>query len=163
MHALRLVGAMVVCFLVVLASGCGRGGGKQNPVVAEGVLTWEDGKPVAEATLVFLPDDSRGQQASGLTGKDGSFTLTTYNQDDGAVPGDYKIIITKSVQMKEVPKGEKGEELVKRMKEYFEKSQEAKAKKGLVPEIYVHPKTSPLKWRVEAGGSRIQLKLKILE
>jgi len=159
MHALRLVGAMVVCFLVVLASGCGRGGGKLNPVVAEGVLTWEDGKPVSQATIVFLPNDPQGKQASGLTGKDGAFTLTTYNQNDGAVPGDYKIIVTKgSASVAETPQEK---DPTKLMKEFYEKSKDG-PKKGAVPDIYANPKTTPLKWRVEAGGAKINLKLKTL-
>jgi len=162
MNALRPVGVTVVCFLVVLESGCGRSVGKEKPVAAAGMLTWEDGKPVTEASVLFLPDDPKGKGASGLTGKDGSFTLTTFNQDDGALPGDYKIIVTKGS-----PSGRQGEkpndiDPTKLMKEFLEKSKEAKAQKGLVPEIYTNPKTSPLKWRVEAGGPKIHLKLKIL-
>ena len=158
MGALRLGCAMVLCFLVAMESGCGSSG-KPKPVAAEGVLTWEDGKPVTQATVVFLPDDPKGKQASGLTGKDGSFTLTTYNQDDGAVPGDYKIIVTKGLNSAGETPQEK--DPTKLMREFYEKSKQKSAKDG-VPDIYGNPKTSPLKWRVEAGGTKINLKLKLL-
>jgi len=157
MHTWRLIGASLICFLAVLESGCGKS--KEKPVAAEGVLTWEDGKPVSQATIVFLPNDPQGKQASGLTGKDGAFTLTTYNQNDGAVPGDYKIIVTKgSVSVAETPQEK---DPTKLMKEFYEKSKDG-PKKGAVPDIYANPKTTPLKWRVEAGGAKINLKLKTL-
>jgi len=161
MRALRLFGVMVVCLLIVLESGCGRSASKPRPVAAEGMLTWEDGKPVDLATIVFLSDDPAGKQASGLTGKDGSFRLTTYNQNDGAVPGDYKIIVTKdSMPMESV----QGKDPTQQMKEFFEKTKAGKLgpKEGAVPDIYTNPKTSPLKWRVEAGGGKINLQLKPL-
>jgi hypothetical protein len=148
-----------VGFFVMLGSGCGGVTNRPKPVAAEGVLTFEDGKPVAEATIVFLPDDTKSPKASGLTGKDGSFSLTTYNQNDGAVPGDYKIIVTKSNFVEDAPK--EGGDRIKRMKEYFEKSKQPK-EKGVVPAVYGNPKTSPLKWRVESGGTKINLKLKTL-
>jgi hypothetical protein len=159
MHVLRLSGAAVVCFLLVLESGCSRtSSGRAKPVAAAGSLAWEDGKPVAEASVVFVPDDPKGQSAAGLTGKDGSFTLTTFNQDDGAVPGDYKIVVTKGAFKVGEPTKESNP--AKLMKEWLEKSKEEK--KSEVPGIYGNPKTTPLKWRIEAGGEKIQLKLKIL-
>src|SRR5260370_30373350 len=157
MQALRLFALLVVGFLVVMDSGSGAASANPKPIAALGVLTWEDGKPVAEATVVFLPDDPSGKKAAGFTGKDGSFALTTFNQDDGAVPGDYKVIVSKGST---IPTPQE-KDPTKLMQEYYEKSK-VKPKKTAVPEIYSNPKTSPLKWRVEAGGGTIKLKLKNL-
>src|SRR5579885_1203413 len=82
-----LIGGVLLC----VAAGCG---GRSKPVKVSGVLTWDDGKPVEGATVMFIPQFDKGRQASGFTGKDGSFDLTTFNAGDGAIPGEYKVVVT---------------------------------------------------------------------
>jgi hypothetical protein len=85
-------GALAALMLLGLA-GCGGSGAK--PVKTEGVVTL-DGAPLAGATVVFQPAEGTGRPATGLTSADGSFRLTTFNTGDGAMPGEYKIVVTKS-------------------------------------------------------------------
>src|SRR5437773_10785720 len=82
--------AVVAAFLVLAGFGCG---GKDQPVKVEGVVTL-DGEPVEGAIVSFLPDEGGGRFAHGLTAKDGSFRLTTYKPDDGALRGDYRVTVT---------------------------------------------------------------------
>ena len=53
-----------------------------------------DGKPVEGATVVFKPD-GEGRAASGTTDAQGKFKLTTEVNGDGALPGNYKVGVTK--------------------------------------------------------------------
>jgi hypothetical protein len=56
-----------------------------------------DGKPLAGVVVVFHPADPlnlRPVRADGLTAEDGSFVLSTYSANDGAVPGRYKVTIS---------------------------------------------------------------------
>jgi hypothetical protein len=78
--------------IVAIAAGCGSSAGK--PVSVEGLVTL-DGEPVDGATVLFSPEDGKGPPASGMTGTDGVFHLTTFNTGDGAMPGKYNVTITK--------------------------------------------------------------------
>jgi len=77
---------------LVLTAGCG--GGKQKLAKVSGVVTL-DGKPLDGAMVTFQPTDG-GRPATGVTGADGHFTLTTYTSGDGAQLGDHKVLVTKS-------------------------------------------------------------------
>ncbi len=52
-------------------------------------------KPLVGATVCFVPDFNKGnrngQQATGQTDKDGSFTLETYPHGQGVMPGFYRV------------------------------------------------------------------------
>jgi hypothetical protein len=88
---LRLVGLTV---LLVAAAGCD---GRRTPVPVEGTVTL-DGNPVEGATVTFhlLGDDKEGRPATGQTDKTGTFHLKT-GTEAGARPGEYKVVIVKSV------------------------------------------------------------------
>jgi hypothetical protein len=55
----------------------------------------KDGQPVAGAAVAFGPTASEGKAASGMTDASGNYTLTTFENGDGALPGSYKVTITK--------------------------------------------------------------------
>jgi hypothetical protein len=87
----RLVGLTV---LLVAAAGCN---GRHAPVPVSGIVTL-NGKPLAGATVTFhlVGDDREGRLATGQTDKTGTFRLKT-GSGDGARPGEYKVVIVKSV------------------------------------------------------------------
>src|SRR5215204_672559 len=78
---------LLLSALLPLAAGCGQA----KTVKVQGVVTL-DGKPLPGATVTFSPIQE-GRAASGRTDTDGSFRLTTYRTDDGALPGEYKVIV----------------------------------------------------------------------
>ena len=91
MKRTRLVACGVLAAaMLVLGPGCS---GRPKAVPTRGVVTL-DGEPVAGVTVTFNPV-AGGTEASGLTIADGSFRLTTYTVDDGALPGDYKITVAR--------------------------------------------------------------------
>ena len=81
--------SMAVLALMV----CGCGGQKFVPV--KGVVNL-DGQPLARATVVFIALDPDGRDANGFTDAEGKFELSTVNPRDGALAGEYKIVIQPS-------------------------------------------------------------------
>lgn len=53
-----------------------------------------NGDPVEGATVTFQPEGA-ARAASGRTDAKGAFKLTTLNPGDGALPGNYKVMISK--------------------------------------------------------------------
>jgi hypothetical protein len=84
--------------LVFLLSGCG---GAHKPVPVSGKVTL-DGKPLADATLMFVPvtgalgGSDPPPSSVGTTGDDGNYSLVlnTNAKKKGAVPGKHRVIIT---------------------------------------------------------------------
>jgi hypothetical protein len=142
---------------VLLASaGCGN----QNLSKVDGVVTL-DGVPLSRATVSFMPV-GEGRAASGLTDGNGYFRLSTFRTDDGALAGDYRVIVVlddterqpyttdeekKAARIAMSPQGKK-------------KQAEQKSKKPRqVPEIYSDINKTPLKEVVPTNG-KIELALR---
>lgn len=91
---------------VVFLSGCG-GTTEQvsnllKPVPVKGKVSYK-GKPLTGGTIRFEPEDG-GREASGNIEPDGSFTLSTFQADDGAVAGSHKVAVEPpSGQTKSIP------------------------------------------------------------
>ncbi len=85
--------------LVGLALGCGDSSDdqwtKDRPAVAdaEGVVLYNN-EPVEGATVVFAPAGGK-HAASGLTDSSGRFSVSAFPNSEGAVPGSYKVTVTK--------------------------------------------------------------------
>lgn len=54
-----------------------------------------DGQPMEGVVVVFYPDNEGNRAASGRTDAEGRFVLMTLEQNDGAMPGNYKVSISK--------------------------------------------------------------------
>lgn len=83
---------------IIVLSGCGEGGDKWTEARPEtfptaGTVTFKD-QPVEGATVVFTPVGHENG-AVGLTDAEGRFELRTFEPNDGAVAGDYKVAIRK--------------------------------------------------------------------
>lgn len=89
--------------VVVLCGGCGRGqdpwAGKRPKVVAAEGIVKHSGDPLAGATIVFVPESPDGLAASAITDSAGRFQLMAFPPQRGAVPGQYKILLTKVEQV----------------------------------------------------------------
>lgn len=73
--------------------GCGHQDEIPGLVRVSGTVKLAD-TPVEGATVTFQPD-GQARSASGLTDKNGLYKLTTLNPGDGALPGSYKVTISK--------------------------------------------------------------------
>jgi len=122
----------------------------------------------------FVPvDAAKGMVASGLTGSDGRFRLTTTNPNDGAIPGEY-IVLVSFEEVKEAPGGmatapggtgmrpdQMAGQFQKMTGEQRKAGGEKPGKKATkIPAKYGDPKSpSPLKAKVPAQGD-IELDLR---
>lgn len=75
--------------------GCGGGSEGQVPVYPVSGTVKMAGNPVANAVVTFSPEADQ-PVAMGRTDSSGKFSLTTYDANDGAALGDYKVMVTKS-------------------------------------------------------------------
>ena len=100
-----------VSVMLLVSLGCGgTGSGDAQKFTAQlspvtGMLSL-DGKPLAGVMVSYVPDSqaqSEGELATGITDESGKYTLMTFipgsgsRSADGAVPGAYKVAITKLV------------------------------------------------------------------
>jgi hypothetical protein len=91
MSVSRNGGLIAACGLLALVSvGCGDKGPKLYP--ATGTVTYE-GKPLADASILFVPQG--GRPSIGTTDASGKFSMTT-NGKPGVPAGTYSVTISKS-------------------------------------------------------------------
>jgi hypothetical protein len=86
-----IVVACVAVSLLAFVMGCGS---KAATYPAGGKVTYRDGKPLAGGWVTFRSTGlERPVTARGLTQPDGTFKLSTFKSDDGAVLGRHKAIV----------------------------------------------------------------------
>jgi len=78
--------------IVALFAIAGCGDGRPGTVPVSGTVTYQ-GKPVAEAQVVFMAEGAR--PASAVTDAEGRFTLSTFAPDDGAVAGEHRVTVSR--------------------------------------------------------------------
>ena len=118
--------------LLTLLPGCGLGGGgeperiRSSVVPVSGKLLQPDGRPVANGWVIFHPKDPPGNEANAATEADGTFHLSTFGKEDGAVPGRYVVTVEKHPKARTNP---------------------------AIPKSYSSATTSPLTVEVKKDGS----------
>lgn len=129
---------------MVALGGCGKSGDPNRPktVKAGGVVLY-NGQPVEGATVTLMPMDSGPRGAVGTTNAQGRFSLTSFDPNDGAVPGKYYVGISKVV-LESAPAGQSGPG--------GEQDPEAKVAKDLLPLKYKVPQQSGLTAEITASG-----------
>lgn len=80
-------GSLALCTLWL--AGCGSGGATY-PV--SGKVTFPDGTPLAHAQVSF-ESTTEPIGAVGTTDANGVYKLTTYELDDGAIPGEHRVLV----------------------------------------------------------------------
>ena len=92
---MRRCPGLVVGLLAAVLAGCGSSSGLTLGRVSGRVT--DQGEPVRNGTVVFVPDESKGTvgpTAMGIIDRDGNFVLTTSDSGDGAIVGYHKVGIT---------------------------------------------------------------------
>jgi hypothetical protein len=144
---MRTRGVYLVALLGVGLIGCG---GKGTSAV-RGVVTL-DGTPIAGATVLFMPDgQDGGRPASGFASSDGTFRLTTYKPNDGALPGQYRVLIQKTEAAPDRETAERS--VMEKAKAKREDSSAQKNHKPALPEAYARFDTTPLRCTVPVTGT----------
>jgi hypothetical protein len=152
------LGLRSIALFVAFASAALAGGCQGQLSKVEGIVML-DGKPLEGATVTFVPEGGRGRSASGLTGSDGVFHLTTFNTGDGALPGTYKVTVTLHEALAGAGTTDTGDrEAMKNMmmdamkKKKGETAAKSKPKPSPIPKAYHEVRTTPLKYEVPAQG-----------
>lgn len=132
----RWGGGTAVLLLTAFLTGCGGGVG---PV--EGRVAWKDGAPARELAgcqVIFdLPE--KQTSARGTIQADGSFRLTTNKPDDGALAGDYKVLL---IEVGRKPRGG---------------PDSTELAPGLIDARYADPSTTDLRATIPPGGGKVTL------
>jgi hypothetical protein len=161
---------VTISFALGLISGCNKSGLHS----VKGIVTL-DGQPVEGASVQFLLIGGEPRPAIGTTDKNGAFTLTTLKPNDGAAPGEYKVLVIKTEVDAAASKTEpfnpkSGKAPTKEQVEALKSGEAPKAeggqggdkygppKKDLLPKIYGDPNKTPLRATVPSSGE-IKLEL----
>ena len=128
--------ARLFCAAVVMLSGCKRDDGLPECAPVSGKVTIGD-EPLASAMVTFHPagEGNRGQSATDV---DGTYTLTTYGTEDGAIVGQHSVTVERHIPpMPSQPGGK------------------LPSAKSVVPPKYHVPSSSPLKFEVKSGTNNV--------
>jgi len=128
--------AVAVGILSTLGASCSKQHQDRAPVFPVKGKVLVDGRPANGAAVTFYragvaitTQDKGSAGATARTKEDGSFTMATYEPDDGLPAGDYDVAI--------------------HLKQGRESSRRTEKKPDLLHDRYSDPKTSGLKARVE--------------
>lgn len=124
----RVTFAVVCLSFVVAATGCGSSTPPTSAV--RGKVTFE-GKPLpGGGSIRFVPVSLPGKEAGGVIAEDGSFEMQTYEEKDGAIPGEHRVEIFQNQILKPAvyPEIDPGE------------GEEPGAVKPISPEVRISPK-----------------------
>jgi len=110
--------------------------GKQQPMAKVTGRVTLNGQPLANAAVTFVPET--GRPAMGVTDEEGRYVVTTFEKNDGALPGQYRVTI--AAQAARTPKNGNNVQ-------------------ATVPKAYSDPQTSALTVEVVQGRNDFQLEL----
>jgi len=150
--------AVLIAVGLCLLSGCAddTGLGKRYPVY--GTVTYKD-SPVEAGRISFIPADSKIADRRAAAGEitNGSYSLTTAVEGDGALPGEYFVtIVSKLVDDSKV------KETIQKYGGGGRQQDVAKAAaqaKDLIPGKYQLPETSKLKVTVKESSNKLDFPL----
>jgi len=139
---------MVVALCTLSWSGCGPN--RPETASVSGKVTYQ-GKPVTTGRIVFHPDDGR-RPAMAAIEPDGSYKLTTFDSEDGAMLGKHRVTIKSTRTV--------GGPLPDDLKmEGQAAPAELPKLEWLVPEKYSRKETTPLRAEVKEGENTIDFDL----
>jgi hypothetical protein len=116
-----------LALVALLAVGCGSG---RYPV--GGKVTYPDGTPVTEGTVVFeSKDGGKPVTARGAIGTDGSYTLGTLKPGDGVPAGWYKVLVAPKTDPNAVDRPSKPPAVDPRYSEFSTSGLECEVKPGV--------------------------------
>jgi hypothetical protein len=128
-------GTALLCLGAALLTGaCAKDEARVPVFPVRGQVRFE-GKPAPGAFVVFHPVEDAGDdlRPTGRVGTDGSFSLSTYDKDDGAPAGDYTVTVE--------------------WQKLITKGQETEVGPNVVPDRYGKPQTTPLKASVTEAAN----------
>lgn len=139
----------LLCVGMLVFCGCTKGT-SYNTVPATGTVLYQ-GRPLPGAQVAFL-GDGKTPPALAVTAQDGTFSLTTSVDGDGAVPGTYQVTVSKMSGSKAAASNVKmsmDEAAAASSKGLTQETQEPTS---LIPAHYAAAATSGLSYEVKSSG-----------
>jgi hypothetical protein len=156
----RLRAMLPVPALLVMAScGADDGLGKRYPV--SGTVTY-NGNPLEKGEISFVSEDLKSNLGASGQITNGSYTLSTGGNDDGAQVGKYKVTVTAKEDFVAKAKADFQRETKQQESNYIPPQYIAKAgaaAKSLVPTGYGDVRTTTLTAEVKAESNKLDFKL----
>ena len=131
---MQRIGFLCITVATVSCFGCGTGEDLPATAPVTGTVTYQ-GNPLPDAFLTFYPEDGQ-KPAAGTSDQSGAYTLTTFNNGDGAIPGPHTVTVNA-----------------------YDATPEGASMRSLIPARYGDINSSPLKVTVEEGRNEIPLEL----
>ncbi|MDR1384639.1 MAG: hypothetical protein LBJ67_12475 [Planctomycetaceae bacterium] len=147
----------IILFFVLFIGGCNSRGISVTTVTGE--VTY-NGTPVENALISFVPQTPNGRGASGQSESNGAFVLLTQGAtQSGAMLGEYKVLVSKVVEIDSSGKEVK-RELVENYDPVNPPQQKMYPQKNLLPEKYSKEDSTEFTVTVEKGKNHFKLALK---
>ena len=131
---------VVAVVALMVAGGCRKQSAADRvPVVPVAGAVAFEGQPIPGALVVFHPLSGAASQtlpARGTVQDDGTFQLTTYEANDGASPGEYKVTVE--------------------WRRLISDNGDVKAGPNVLPPRYSRPQTTDLVVRVAEGSNHLK-------
>jgi len=124
---------MLFLLMCLIATGCS--GNKK----LSGKVTFEDGSPAPNGTVIFLKDSFTSK---GEIQPDGSYKMSSERENDGIPPGEYKVYVTGILEPPQVIPGAM-----------------PSMPASLCDPKYENPETSGLTCKIPAPGNRFDIKI----
>ena len=143
MPLLKRLAPWTESFLVLLLfAGCGD---NHSVYPVRGKVLFE-GKPmVGGGSISLVPlDNQPGKTAGGMIAEDGTYKLTTYSENDGSMPGEFRVVVFQ-VTDQEGEKTKDGEKPSKTAKPVY-----SVPAADRIPAVYADSMQSPLRAKIEA-------------
>lgn len=134
--------------------GCGGSANEMTTTAVSGKVTFEDGPISGGGEIRFIP--AQGKAAAGTIGSDGTYKLSTYGVDDGAILGEHRVEISQYLVLQEakyasLPEGATTEDEAASQPV---KEEVRVADEDLIPEVYDSVE-SPLRATVTVDGENV--------
>jgi len=103
-YSVRIAYALAAFATPYLITGCNSGPTRPETVTVNGKATL-DGEPLSGVTVVFQPAQPSETviSSSGSLQGDGTFQLTTFEQFDGATPGEFTVMLQPDATLMKSP------------------------------------------------------------
>lgn len=145
--------SMIVCSSLLAGCGGGASNDDQVPVFPVTGTVTMNGSALAGATVAFAPQSGQ-PTAVATTDDNGNFSLRTYDADDGAAEGKYKVVISKAEVAAETSNADAEHEAITKGEPVTSGhgANGGGGSKELVPAAYTSSDTTPLEAEVKSGG-----------
>ncbi|PQO42817.1 hypothetical protein C5Y97_01295 [Blastopirellula marina] len=139
---------LYIALFLAIASFVGCAGSDQEKAYPTSGVVHFNGKPMkGGGAISFVPVSSQqGKAAGGEIRDDGTFVMTTYEDGDGSIPGEFRVLVMQSTSKEpEMVASDEGSEPVMSSGPI-----DTVAKGERIPFIYADPAKSPITVEVKA-------------